>query len=176
MKRLFFSALMALFLFPAAARALSANEALQALDQAREVYIQQFMKTPLIIRKALFVASPAGGFGVYSPRPNNQFKSGEPMLIYAEPVGFGWGRKGNLNSIDFNVDFTISTADGKVLAGRKNFQKLGMRSLVRNTEFFVSLTYTFNGIPVGKYVITTTLNDANTGKSVSFNLPITVVK
>jgi hypothetical protein len=176
MKRLFFSALMALFMLPATAKAKSASEYLGALDAAKQAYIQQWLQTPLIIRKATFVARPSGGFGVYSPKADNTFKAGEAMRVYAEPVGFGWGKSGNLYSIDFSVDFTISTPDGKVLGGRKAFQKLGMKSLVQNTEFFVSLTYTFSGIPVGKYVITTVLNDKNSGKSASFNLPITIVK
>ncbi len=177
MKRLFFSALMALFIIPAAANAQSAAAGqLKALDAAREAYIQQWLKTPLIVRNATFVSGRSGGFGKYTPRANNEFKSGEDMLVYAEPVGFGWGKTATGYSIDFIVDFTISTSDGKILAGRKAFQKLGLQSRVRNTEFFISLTYTFTGIPVGDYVITTTLNDIHRGETASFDLPIRIVK
>ncbi len=145
-----------------------------ALHMLKEAYIQQWLKTPLAISKATFVSKRSEGYGKYHQRADNVFNAGEKMLVYIEPYGYGWGKEGDLYSIDFSADFTVSSAAGKVLGGRKNFQKLGLKSLARNTEFFISLTYTFSGIPKGDYVLTTTLNDMHSGKSVSSDLPFSV--
>ncbi len=187
MLRSFIPAIMFVFLAPAMANAQSsddimkqadeyaaAGEHLKALDTIREAYIKQWLKTPLMVRNATFVSRPNGGYGKYTPRPDAVFKSGEEMLIYAEPLGYGWKKTDDGYSIDFVVDFIVSSADGKVLGGRKAFQNMGLKSKVRNTEFFVSLTYTFSGIPPGDYLVSTTLNDRHSPKSVNFDLPFTI--
>ena len=38
-------------------------------------------------------APEPGGFGVYAER-SNEFKSGEKLVTYAEPVGYGWKELG----------------------------------------------------------------------------------
>ncbi len=187
MLRPFIPALIFMFLAPAMANAqgpaemmkqadeyAAAGEHIKALDMLKEAYIKQWLKTPLMVRNATFVSQPNGGYGKYTPRADAVFKSGEEMLIYAEPIGYGWAKTDDGYSIDFVVDFTVSSADGKILGGRKAFQNMGLKSKVRNTEFFISLNYTFSGIPPGEYFVSTTLNDRHSAKSVSFDLPFTI--
>ncbi len=46
------------------------------------------------IRDTLLVSEPAAAFGLYNPRPDNKYKSGEPVYVYAEPFGFAYGSGG----------------------------------------------------------------------------------
>src|SRR5688500_13642770 len=66
-------------------------DALNALSAAQDVIWQ---KSPLIVRKAFFVAAEPGGFGIYDLRNDSVFKKTDKLLIYAEPVGFGYGLDG----------------------------------------------------------------------------------
>ncbi len=150
--------------------------ALAALEKAREAFVAQWLKTPLSIRKAFFVAKPAGGFGMYEQRPDSVFKPGEKLLVYAEPVGYRWGRADGRHVIAFSIDAALSTTSGKILWGQKNFMKMGLSSHERNTGFMAALTYNFTGLPAGDYVLDTTMNDVVGGGKASFSLPFSVRK
>ena len=150
--------------------------ALAALEKAREGFVAQWLKTPLSIRKAFFVAKPAGGFGMYEKRPDSVFKPGEKLLVYAEPVGYRWGKADGRHVIAFSIDAALSTPSGNILWGKKNFMKMGLSSHERNTGFMASLTYNFTGLPEGDYVLDTTMNDVVGGGKTSFSLPFSVRK
>jgi hypothetical protein len=64
--------------------------------------------------------------------------------------------------------------DGAELYRQPDFRKLALASWVRNREFTITFTYTFNGIPKGEYAVDTKLRDAVTGKAVTFSLPFVV--
>ena len=100
-------AFLALAPLPAAAQNLGAIEAAeQALDAAWEA-------TPLSFRKVLF-ASDAIGFGAYTERQGSAFKQGEQILVYAEPVGYGY--KANADGtyvLGAKVDLAIKTRPAK---------------------------------------------------------------
>jgi hypothetical protein len=158
-----------------AAEALAANgkyvEALDALDAAATAV---WDKTPLSFRRTLWVAEPPGGFGAYNPRETNVYDSGADMILYAEPIGFGWQKSGDIWKTDIAVDLTIKEKDGKVLFSQKDFQKLVIASRVRNREFMARFTYTLTGIASGEYSAETTLRDAVSGKSGMFALPFVI--
>jgi hypothetical protein len=50
-----------------------------------------------------------------------------------------------------------------------------MDSRRRNKEFQVFITYNFQGLKPGDYVLATTLRDRNSPKTGSFELPFTIV-
>lgn len=187
MPRFMIPILIFLFIFPASLQGQSlaelmqqasqfsaAGDQLNALKTIRQAYIQQWLKTPLSASTAVFVSKPSDGFGKYHARPDNVFKSGEKILVYIEPIGFIWGQSGSVYEIEFVADFSVSTAAGKVLGGQKKFQTVGLKSLVRNTEFFISLTYNFSGIPKGDYILSTTLNDSHSNKKTSIDMPFSI--
>jgi hypothetical protein len=145
--------------------------ALSLLDEAAE---QLWERSPLAFRRALWVAGPPIGFGAYNPREDNAYSAGDEMIVYAEPVGFGWRKSGDLWQTEFAADLTVRDAEGEVLYEQKDFRKLEVSSRVRNREFMATFTYTLSGIPAGEYTIETTLRDAVTGKSGSVTLPFII--
>jgi hypothetical protein len=147
-------------------------EAIVALDEAANAL---WDKVPLGFRRALWVVQPGTGFGAYNPRENAVFASGAPMLVYAEPVGFGWRQTGEVWRTDMLANLSIKSGDGKEeLFHKEGFQKLELTSRQRNREFMLNLTYTLTGIPKGDYLAETTLRDQVTGKKGSVTLPFTI--
>jgi hypothetical protein len=146
-------------------------EAFGALNEAEAAI---WDRMPLTIQRALWVADSPTGFGVYTPRPDNIFDAGAPMQIYAEPIGFGWRKSGDLWQVELRADLVLRKHDGAELVRQPNFQKLAFASWVRNREFMTTFTYTFRDIPKGEYVVDTKLRDAVTGKAVTFSLPFVV--
>ncbi|MCC2110809.1 MAG: hypothetical protein KDJ16_02105 [Hyphomicrobiales bacterium] len=148
-------------------------DALADIDAARG---KVWDAVPLTIAKALFVGSRPSGYGAYDERGSNSFKLGEEIMVYAEPVGFGYRADGSYYQIDLVVDFEVRTSTGQVLGGQQNFGVLKARSRYMNKEFHAFLSYSFTGLQVGKYVLVTTLNDAVTGQKASFELPFEAVE
>lgn len=147
-----------------------------ALAAAGEAQQAIWDASPLTVQRALFVASDPGGFGIFDMREGNTFKRSEPLIIYAEPLGFGYGRDGELYVIDLGLDFIIKSADGKEVARQENFGSLTMRSRVANKEFMAKLNYDFSGVPAGAYAVTTILKDKNSGKTAEFTLDFTLTE
>ncbi len=145
-----------------------------ALATADEIEAQIWESIPNIgIRDTLLVAEPASGYGLYNPRADNKFKSGEPVFVYAEPYGFGYGSGGDgLYTIGFAVDLRVISDQGEVMAEVPNIANLDLTSRYKNREFQANLTYTLNGIPAGKYVLETTLHDKNSAKGGTFQTEV----
>jgi len=146
-------------------------EAFGALNEAEAAI---WDRMPLTIERALWVADSPTGFGVYTPRPDNIFDAGAPMQIYAEPMGFGWRKSGDLWQVELRADLVLRKHDGAELYRQPDFRKLAFASWVRNREFMTTFTYTFRDIPKGDYLVDTKLRDAVTGKAVTFSLPFVV--
>lgn len=148
-------------------------EALAAIEDAREAIWSQ---VPMSFGKVLFVASDPQGFGIYDIRDNSSFKLKDPLVIYFEPMGFGYGHDGDINIIDMKLDFEITSMAGESLHKQQGFANLTLRSRVANKEFMGKITYDFSGLPLGEYVVITTVNDLNSPKSASFSMPFTMVE
>ncbi len=148
------------------------DEALQALESAREAVWKQ---APLSFRKTLFVASDPAGFGIYDIRETSEFKSGEPLVIYTEPVGFSYGRDGQIFITDMGLDFEIRDSSGASLAKQENFASWTLRSRVPNKEFMGKLNYDFTGLKPGDYEVITMVRDKNSGKKNSFSMAFKIV-
>ena len=86
------------------------DDALATLDHAKG---EVWKATQMMVRKALFTASEPQGFGVYDIKEVTTFKRSEPIITHAEPVGYGFGRDGDLYVIDLGLDFVIKSPDGK---------------------------------------------------------------
>lgn len=146
-------------------------EAMTALNDAAAILWQ---KSPLVCRRILWVADKATGFGEYNLRETDSFKSGESMLAYAEPIGFGWRKSGEIWHTDMVADFIIRDKSGKELFRQDDFGKFDIASRARNREFMLNLSYRVSGAPTGDYVAVTHLRDKVTGKQGECSLPFTI--
>lgn len=151
-----------------------AGQHVQAIETMREALVALWGQSPLQFRRALFVSQKAAGFGIFKKRASSEFQKGEPLLIYVEPIGYGWKQEGSVYKSNIAADFELRDTKGKILAGQKDFASFKLASYDRNTEYFMNVTYTLTGLPAGAYVIGTQLRDTVTGKSASFDLPFSV--
>lgn len=148
---------------------------LEAIDTLSGAVSKVWEQTPLTVRKAIFVSGDPPGFGLYTARPDSIFKASEVIVVYAEPVGYGFGKEGEQYVIDLAVDVELKNKAGQVLGSKADFGQLKLVSHAQNHEFMAKLSYNFSGLPAGEYEVVTTLRDAPTGKSGSFALPFTIV-
>ncbi|TXI03945.1 MAG: hypothetical protein E6Q73_03915 [Pseudorhodobacter sp.] len=157
---------------------LSAGDDLGAITAARRAFGKAWEATTgLAIGETALISEPASGYGIYNPRPDDKFKIGEPILIYAEPMGFGYGNPGEgLYSIGFFVDLKVMTEGGEVLGDLQNLTELDLTSRYPNREFQANLTYNLEGVPPGRYVLQTTLRDKNSAKIGSFETTVEFVE
>lgn len=157
---------------------LGSGDDLAALAAARDVLGKTWEATTgLAIGETALLVEPASGYGIYNPRPDEKFKLGEPVLIYAEPMGFGYGTPGEgLYSIGFFVDLKVMTEMGEVLADLQNLTELDLTSRYPNREFQANLTYNLEGISPGRYILQTTLRDKNSAKVGSFENTVEFVE
>jgi hypothetical protein len=156
--------------------ALGANaQSIEEVDKRRAALIESWQLTPLTIRRAIFVKGEPRGFGLYEEHSSNEFRPGEKVIVYAEPVGYGWKELGNgLFQLGFVVDFVIKSKDGEILAGKDNFMRIATDSHTRNLEFMVVLTLNMSSAPAGDYVIEYKLHDIASDKTASFQMPFKI--
>lgn len=157
---------------------LASGDDLGAVTAAREAFAVAWNSTAgLSFGETLLLAEPAAGYGIYNPRESESFKIGEPVLIYAEPIGFAHGSAGEgLYAIGFFVDLKVSTEAGEVLGELQNLTELDLASRYPNREFQANLTYDLEGLTPGRYVLTTTLRDKYSAKIGSFDTTIEIVE
>jgi hypothetical protein len=146
-------------------------EAVKLLNEAR---LSAWSKCPLTATKSLLVSQKASGFGIYQARPNNKYRSGEPVLLYVQPIGYTYKKQGAQYQFGLTADFTFLTEGGDVLAGKRGFGNWVMTSHERNTEFFMNLTYTLSGVKPGNYIIETILNDKFSDKTTKIRTPVII--
>ena len=154
---------------------IATGHAAEAVRDGHSLMDRIWPALPLGFTKVLLVADHPGGYGLYTARKNDVFKPGEPILIYAEPYGFGYGTTADgLSKIAFDVSMVIRTPEGKVIGGMNKGLRLSTTSHHRNKEFEATLTYRLSGIDPGKYVIVTTMLDRNSDKTGTFETPIEI--
>ncbi len=147
-----------------------------AVAEAREVLALVWDQSPGIgFTDSVLVIEPASGFGIFNPRAGNIFRPGEPIVIYAEPFGYGFGSPGEgLFSIGFFVDLQVQDAKGEILADVPNVADLEMSSRFANKEFQANITYSLDGLAPGKYRLITTLRDKYSPKLGSFEIEVEI--
>jgi hypothetical protein len=151
------------------------GQSLDEINKREEAVRQAWVKTPLTVRRALFVSEEPAGFGIYTPRSSARFKAGEQMIVYAEPVGFTW-RSVDDSQYEFGVkvDLIIKTAAGKTIGEQENFGNLVLRSRTQNQEFLIHLDVNVSGAPAGDYLLAFRLHDAESDKAATIELPFSL--
>jgi hypothetical protein len=137
-------------------------QTIQDIDTRQQAVADAWEKTPLSVRRVLFVTEKAPIFGAYTERQTNKFKAGEPILTYMEPVGYTWKPTAD-NALQFGVivDFLVKTSSGQVLAGKDAMLNYKVVSRSRLQEFMVNTSININGIKPGDYILTFTIHDVN---------------
>ena len=158
-----------------AAAAPAAAQTMAEIERAEAALDAAWAATPIQTRTAVLVAAPPAGFGLYEPHPTGAFAPGEPIIAYAEPVGFGYTQPApGLWQFGFDVDLLVKTADGRILGGQEGFERLALTSRTRNREFMLTLTLDLDGAPPGDYVVQYTLNDIASDKNGQLSLPFSI--
>jgi hypothetical protein len=152
----------------------SSDASLQAIEAARTAVSEALSKAPLGFRRILFVTAVPEGFAAYKPRDNTGFKPGEPLIVYAEPIGVAWKQDGDEFSSKLTVDFEIRTPDGKVLAGQKGFGEFSLEAREPPLDYMSHIKLDVSGAPAGPYILGLTIHDANSGKSSTKDLPFEI--
>ena len=149
-------------------------QSLVEIEKAESAVIAVWEMTPLTFRRALFVTE-ANGFGVYRERPAGPFTGGEPLLVYAEPVGYSFkDNEDGTYAFGFDVDLIVKTSTGKIVAGQDNFQKLMLVSRAKNREFMLTLTLDLQDAPPGDYIVEYRTKDAFGPKVATISLPFSI--
>ena len=152
-------------------------QSLSDIEKAEAAVVEAWSAAPLAFRTAVFVDEAPQGFGLYNPRADAAFKPGEPIIVYAEPVGYGWTDNGNgTYGFGFTVDLAIKNAEGGILASQENYQRAEFVSRARNRELMLTFTLTLDGAPPGDYVVEYLLHDIAGDKQGTVSLPFTLAE
>lgn len=143
-----------------------AGGAVVALDAATEAF---WSAMPLLVRKAELADSIAG-YGIYTRRQPAPFAPGSSLLIYVEPLGYGYGKDalGNVE-MGFDIDLRLSPEGGDDIVVT-DLAEVTLASLTRNREMFFKLTLNLDRevLSAGRYKAEFTLRDRHSTKRASF--------
>jgi hypothetical protein len=143
--------------------------------KAAELKLWRQMET-MALRQALLVEEEPSSFGTYTPREDNRYRPGEPVHIYAEPVGHTIREADGVYAISLALDFTLLDESGKILGGQRDFDRLEMESRRPVMEFMVSFTYDTEGLPAGSYSFETLIRDSFSDRTLNVQIPIVIVE
>ncbi|MEO5806340.1 hypothetical protein [Devosia sp.] len=169
------TALSVLTIVLAAAVAMPAYaQTVEDYDTAKAALDESWNQLPLSFTNVRFVTE-ATGFGVYTEKADAIFKDGEPVTLYAEPLGFKFAKTDDdQNSFGFNFDFKLKNPAGDVLSEKPDFLKTEMKSHSENHEFYVMLTLNLKGAPAGDYVLEYTGHDLSSAETAEISVPFTL--
>ncbi len=151
----------------------------ETLSNAEVAYDAAWDAAPLSFRTATFVTKAATASGQYTPRASSTFKPDEALIVYAEPVGYTFstasdGKDVGSHRFALSAGYELRNPGGQILAKGENFAKFAGESRNRQREFQTSLTFHFNGVPQGSYILQVTFNDDLSDKSAKIQLPFEI--
>lgn len=149
------------------------TEAFEALDEARSALWASQNLT--IVRAAL--VDDVAGYGIYTPRANRPALPGDSVILYAEPVSYGYRRQADGRyRITLDADVSVELETGQVIAEGLDifaFDTLAPRPL---KAFHVALSFRLpDDLKPGAYRIVLTLRDRHGGGGAETALPIEIV-
>ncbi|WP_245424896.1 hypothetical protein [Shinella zoogloeoides] len=154
----------------------AAGDTVGAHNTIRDAYGAFAATLPFSIGKAIFVAAPPQGYGMYTTRPDSSFKAGEALISYVEPVGLTWrAADGGLLESHFTVDLELLDPKGTKLAEQKAFGSFDFKGSVRNQEVFAKLTLNLTSPPAGDYVLRYRFRDSASGAVAISEQPFKIV-
>jgi len=151
--------------FPAPSEALTSS--LAALDASWD-------SSELAFTAATFATSNASGYGQYTARDSNSFSPTETITVYAEPIGYVFAETSVGHRHDIEVGFRLLNTTGQVLAQQDGFARFAGVTPSRKRELPTSLSFQFEGLPAGDYVLEALYTDKISNKSGTVTLPFTM--
>jgi len=142
--------------------------------KAAELELWRSMET-MSLRQGLLVSEEPSSYGAYTPREDNRFRRGDPIIIYAEPVGHTIREENGLYRISLTADYALLDGTGTLLAGQRDIGNWEMESRRPVMEFMIFFTYDFSDFPTGAYTLETVVNDAFSDRSLKIDTPIVIV-
>ena len=159
-----------------AEKLLQAGNGTGAREKFRSAEDALWQAMPLAVLNVTQVDT-ASGFGVYSERANHIYKPGEKIVLYMEPVGFGYGSDGLGNSmIALSVDIDVVSAAGESLGTMEKVGRIQLASRSHNRELFFKLDLSLDGLPPGKYRCDFVMHDENSNKTAPFTTDIEIAQ
>ncbi len=153
----------------------AAGRHLEAFEDLKAAEFELWRQLPAMeSRRVILVSEEPAFFGSYLPKPDNRYRTGEPVLIYVEPVGYTISEGEGLYRFLLTADFTLVSGKGEILGGQRDFGRWEMTSRQPVTEFMMFFTYDFSGLSPGDYTIETLIKDANSDRTLTLNTPIVV--
>ena len=147
---------------------------LSALTTAEQQVSAAWDATPLTFRKTLF-ATEITAFGVYQGKDGSSFAPGEQIVVYAEPVGYGYKTNADGTfTFGFDFDLKVKDADGDIVAGKDGFANFELVSKAQNREFLVSLTLSLNEAPAGDYTLEYLAHDIASDETATISMPFSI--
>lgn len=165
-----------LFAALAAALLLAAPVAAQddPLAAAEAAVAAAWAGTPLTIRNVKF-ATEITSYGIYAEKQGAVFAPGEPIIVYGEPVGYGYRDNGDGTwSFGFSFDYVVKSIDGDILGGKEGFQTYESTSHQQNREFLLNLTLALSGAQPGSYVLEYVAHDIASDETATITLPFSI--
>lgn len=154
----------------------AAGDTVSAHNTIRDAFGTFAATLPFSIGKVVFVSAPPEGYGMYAARPEANFKVGEALISYVEPVGLTWRpADGGLLESHFTVDLELLDPKGTKLAEQKAFGSFDFKGSVRNQEVFAKLTLNLSGPPAGDYVLRYRFRDTASGAVAISEQPFKIV-
>ena len=150
------------------------NKPLESVAALRRAITYVWDRMPLTIKEAALVSTKPAQYGRFAPRADNVYPSGEPVLIYVEPVGYTFARDGDNLNFKIACDLNLLSKDGKVLAGQRDFGQWTMACGEPIFEFYMNLTVDVSGVPAGEYGLEIVFRDLNGGSQTSIRKAIVV--
>lgn len=160
----------------AEAEAAVAADDFDAWYQANEALLEAAWTLPgLHFGNLAMTTVPAPMYGNYEERADTVYAADEPILIYAEPRGYGYGDVGGgMLEIAFGVDLRVLDPAGTVLLELPEFSTFTVQTRTRSRELMFNLSVSLDGAPPGDYQLEFTFNDRHGGQSDSFTSNITI--
>ena len=152
---------------------LTADEALAKLDRLDDEVAKVWASSPLAFRNVAVVDS-VEGFGDFKPREGNEFKAGETLMVYVEPVGFSYALENGRYAFALAADLSIESTTGQIIAEGEDLFLIDDSSRVQIREFHMVLSVNVPDIKAGGYNAIYQVKDMNSGKTGSFSVPFTI--
>lgn len=153
-----------------------AETSLTAFDAARQALLSIWAELPLTARNVTLTDAPAAGYGNYTPHQGSEFRTGEPIHVYVEVLGYGWKDNGDGTLSELlDADLNLLNAQGTTVASQEKFLTADIKSREKLLETFLTLDATLTAFDPGAYKLQYVLHDRAGGKDTTFEVPITLV-
>lgn len=154
--------------------ALAAGGGVAAVDEARGLLDVVWQASGFGVAYAVLTEPGGVGYGIYEPRSSAVYAAGEPIVLYVETFGYGYGEPAKgLYRIGLSVDLDVLSESGDLMGRMPDIAALEHASRRRAKEFSGRITYNLTA-PPGRYILVTTLRDQNSDGAASFRNSIEV--